>query len=73
MFLKRVSKRAPFRNPFECYTDYIIGAKQKNTITHNLTSKINIPALILPLRFFGLFVNLLFCSYFVAIGTSQPS
>jgi hypothetical protein len=30
MFLKRVSKRAPFRNPFECYTDCVIGAKLIN-------------------------------------------
>jgi hypothetical protein len=29
MFLKRVSKRAPFRNPFECYTDCVTGAKLK--------------------------------------------
>jgi hypothetical protein len=29
MFLKRVSKRAPFRNPFECYTDCVIGANRK--------------------------------------------
>jgi hypothetical protein len=27
MFLTRVSKRAPFRNPFECYTDRVIAAK----------------------------------------------
>jgi hypothetical protein len=32
MFLKRVSKRAPFRNPFECYTDCVIGCKIEKEI-----------------------------------------
>jgi hypothetical protein len=31
MFLKPVSKRTPFRNPFECYTDCVQNKKNNST------------------------------------------